>query len=78
MNNDNDNFIHPLLHSLHPVAYQEENTFSKKPCDCCGNPKAGQRTQVEAIRHSDNPKDNGIALLLSFYDVCNGCLVRFQ
>jgi len=85
---NNDNLIHPLLHSLSPMTEKtkcggtevEWNVvhFSKIPCDCCGTHKAGERTQVEAMRHSDNPKDNGLALLADPYDVCNDCVIQYQ
>lgn len=82
----NQNLIHPLLSHLVPVhKYPDCNDnewnithFSKSPCECCGTHLAGERVQVEAMRHSDRRSDNGIALLADTYEVCNDCVIKYQ
>jgi len=73
---NNENYIHPLLHSLHTV--KDEAHFGKFPCECCGSRLAGDRYDCEALRHDDSPKGNGIALLADTFAVCPDCVVKWQ
>jgi hypothetical protein len=74
---NNDNLIHPLLHSLEGVNGKKEY-LSKSPCDCCGSRAIGTRHPAEAVRHDDSLKGSGIALLIKHnyvpFMVCSGCM----
>ena len=77
------NLIHPKLVALHPrqmetncggveLVYSDPH-FSKSPCDCCGNKKAGDRYECEVVIKSDiHP------LCFDFVNVCPDCVVTWQ
>jgi hypothetical protein len=78
------NLIHEKLAYLFPVNLAGTETrkphfFSRTPCACCGDTKAGTRTECEAMVILDTYSDGSHSYIIhDIYDVCDSCYVNHQ
>lgn len=77
------NLIHPNLVSFEPRELEAncggielvyfDSHFSKSPCDCCGDKKAGERYECAPVIKSDIHPLNW-----DFVNVCHDCVDAWQ